>query len=232
MRIDLHLHTSAFSNCGKQTPDELLRTARDAGLDGLVITDHSAGYRIWPADQWADLQRKARKHGLRLFAGVEVGCLGGFDYLVYGSLDFLAAEKLHEGKYLEPEDLIEMAHRAGCFVAIAHPYRREDDLVPPRVYKLALDGVEVKSFNMKTELQQARGMALAKAMDCVPIAGSDAHIQIRVGGFGVELKNRVEDERELVAALQAGEFRIFTEDGRACRTACQRQPCEDCTAIA
>ncbi len=215
MRIDAHLHTSKYSNCGKQTPDELLRAARKAGLNGLIVTDHSRGNRVWFTEELNSFKQHAEDNGLVLFSGVEVGCIDGFDYLVYGSLDFLTSENHSNEKYLEPETLIDMAHREGCFVAIAHPYRRPDDVVPPRVYDLALDGVEIKSYNMSTAIQQDRAMALAETMDCCAIAGSDAHIQARVGGYGMELEHWVTEEQELIEALKDGKYRIFEQASNA-----------------
>ncbi|SDE25043.1 PHP domain-containing protein [Blastococcus fimeti] len=63
MRIDLHTHSSVSD--GTETPAELMRTARAAGLDVVALTDHdtTAG--------WAAAQ-EARPAGLTVVPGMEL----------------------------------------------------------------------------------------------------------------------------------------------------------------
>ena len=39
-KLDLHVHTSETSPCGKIAARELVRLYKEAGYDGIVITDH------------------------------------------------------------------------------------------------------------------------------------------------------------------------------------------------
>ncbi|WP_245556015.1 PHP domain-containing protein [Actinopolyspora mortivallis] len=69
MRIDLHVHSTESD--GTETPTELVRTAVDAGLDVIALTDHdtTAG--------WAEVERAVREHGHRSFRvvpGAELSC--------------------------------------------------------------------------------------------------------------------------------------------------------------
>jgi 3',5'-nucleoside bisphosphate phosphatase len=65
MRIDLHTHSSVSD--GTETPAELMRTAKAAGLDVAALTDHdtTAG---WAA------AREARPAGLTVVPGMELSC--------------------------------------------------------------------------------------------------------------------------------------------------------------
>ncbi len=65
MRIDLHTH-SVVSD-GTETPAELMRTARAAGLDVIALTDHDT------TDGWAAAQA-ARPAGLTVVPGMELSC--------------------------------------------------------------------------------------------------------------------------------------------------------------
>jgi predicted metal-dependent phosphoesterase TrpH len=67
VRIDLHTHSRASD--GTQTPAQLVRAGRDAGLDVLAITDHDT------ADGWAEAERAARDCGLELVRGMEISTL-------------------------------------------------------------------------------------------------------------------------------------------------------------
>lgn len=64
MRIDLHTHTRASD--GTQTPEELVRAAKEAGLDVLGLTDHDA------TEGWAEATRTAEDVGITLVRGVEI----------------------------------------------------------------------------------------------------------------------------------------------------------------
>jgi len=64
VRIDLHTHTRASD--GTQTPEELVRAAKAAGLDVLGLTDHDA------TEGWAEAARTAEEVGITLVRGVEI----------------------------------------------------------------------------------------------------------------------------------------------------------------
>jgi predicted metal-dependent phosphoesterase TrpH len=64
VRIDLHTHTRASD--GTQTPEELVRAAKDAGLDVLGLTDHDA------TEGWTEAARTAEEVGIALVRGVEI----------------------------------------------------------------------------------------------------------------------------------------------------------------
>ena len=64
MRIDLHTHSRASD--GTQTPEELVRAAKVAGLDVLGLTDHDA------TEGWSEAARTAEEVGISLVRGVEI----------------------------------------------------------------------------------------------------------------------------------------------------------------
>ena len=64
MRIDLHTHTRASD--GTQTAEELVRAAKEAGLDVLGLTDHDT------AEAWEPAARTAGEVGISLVRGIEI----------------------------------------------------------------------------------------------------------------------------------------------------------------
>ncbi len=52
MEMDLHIHTNRYSGCSNLPPSGLLRKAREAGLGGIVLTEH--GIR-WSDDNLQEL---------------------------------------------------------------------------------------------------------------------------------------------------------------------------------
>ncbi|HSA52644.1 MAG TPA: PHP domain-containing protein [Yinghuangia sp.] len=66
MRIDLHTHSTASD--GTDRPAELVRLAREAGLDVVALTDHDT------TDGWREAA-EALPDGLTLVRGAEISCI-------------------------------------------------------------------------------------------------------------------------------------------------------------
>ena len=75
MRFDLHMHTTRHSPDSQMDPVALVRTARQIGLDGVVITEHDW---LWTEAELSELRKM--EPGLVVLAGIVVGgtsILGG-----------------------------------------------------------------------------------------------------------------------------------------------------------
>jgi predicted metal-dependent phosphoesterase TrpH len=66
VRIDLHTHSDRSD--GTESPAELVRSARAAGIDVLAITDHDT------TEGWDEAAAAAQRTGLSLVRGIEVSC--------------------------------------------------------------------------------------------------------------------------------------------------------------
>ena len=64
--FDLHVHTVRGSSDSSLTPQELVKSARAIGLDGVCLTEHSGGWEL------QELEREFADAGLRVFRGLEV----------------------------------------------------------------------------------------------------------------------------------------------------------------
>lgn len=78
-RVDLHLHTTASD--GSDTPCELIRKAKEAGIEVISITDHDTIVGLAEAIG-------QRKNGVKIITGIEFSCcffgVGGFDCHILG----------------------------------------------------------------------------------------------------------------------------------------------------
>lgn len=66
MRIDLHAHSAASD--GTQHPADVVRSARDAGLDVVALTDHDT------TSGWDEAAVAVAETGVALVRGMEVSC--------------------------------------------------------------------------------------------------------------------------------------------------------------
>ena len=135
MKIDLHLHTHRYSECGCAGPEEMLEASLAAGLDGVVFTEH---HTYWPEDELEEMRE--RFPSLLILSGVEITTPEG-DLLVYGNRR-LSGD-------LEGTPMMQvLAETCGdeFFRAVAHPFRYDRSLEHYDLLSgIPFDGVEVAS---------------------------------------------------------------------------------------
>lgn len=66
MRIDLHSHSTQSD--GTETPAEVMRSAAEAGLDVVALTDHDT------TRGWGEAARAVADTGVTLVPGIEISC--------------------------------------------------------------------------------------------------------------------------------------------------------------
>lgn len=193
MKIDLHVHSSDRSPCGRANDDEQIQAAINVGLDAIVFTDH---HRFVPLRQLDILNRKYAP--FRIFSGIEIWCQSE-DFLVLGVYD----NALESNSWTYP-DLYQFVHQQNGFLVLAHPFRYHGiavdcDCFPP-------DAVEVCSANTPS-LERPRIQALAKKWNAYLLCNSDAHSTERLGSYFNILDETPKDEAALIKILKCGHFR-------------------------
>lgn len=193
MLLDMHVHTTRYSKCGRQTPREMARRAREVGLDGVVITEHN---EIWTDEEIAELRQEFPD--LTLLRGVEVSARG-CHILVYGITDFAGFEK-----GMPAADVVKLAHERGAVAVWAHPLQHS--LVPdPKIAAAGFDACETRSINID-ELEHSEYDALAERLGVPVMWNSDAHHDVVVGTYATRFHGPVRDERELAERIRERAF--------------------------
>ncbi len=226
--FDLHIHTTAYSGCSNMSPDDMAVAAKDAGLDGVCITEHN---RLWNK---RDTESLSRKHGITILRGMEVTTTGG-DILVFG-LDqeprqmwtSEAADRSGKSGWpdiadrplypLPPARLKSRVDAAGALAIAAHPFRRflvfgfgelpmnlEEAMSNPTFSHV--HGLEVHN-SMSTFQENDLARQVAEALGCIKFGGSDAHSTTAVGSCVTVFEDVITDEQELVSALRSGRFEL------------------------
>jgi predicted metal-dependent phosphoesterase TrpH len=226
--FDLHIHTTAHSGCSNMTPDQMAMAAKDAGLDGVCITEHN---RLWNR---RDTEALGRKHGITILCGMEITTTGG-DILAFGleqePRQMWTSEKAdRSGKSgwpdiadrpqypLTPAFLKSKVEAVGGLAIAAHPFRRflvfgfgelpmnlEEAMSNPTFSHV--HGLEVWN-SMSTRQENDLALQVAEALGCVKFGGSDAHSTAAVGSCVTIFEDVITDERELVSALRSGRFKL------------------------
>ncbi len=152
MLIDLHSHSSGISRCCRIPYDIVIQTARDAGLDGIALTNHYQKAYVNDGDFAAFAKRYTSEFrlakaygdslGFKVFFGAEVTMerYNGAHLLLYG----IPESFLEENPTLfdfTMEEICSAVKTLNEQVAVvqAHPYRNVKNLLPTEY----LDGVEI-----------------------------------------------------------------------------------------
>ncbi|MGI6367661.1 MAG: PHP domain-containing protein [Anaerolineae bacterium] len=199
MLIDLHVHTSRYSSCGRSEPEEMVAQARTLGLRALVFTEHAVH---WPQQELEELQ--ARFPQVRLYCGAEITSAEGDDFLVYGLHDRTA---LDSG--MAAADIIAITHRQHGAVILAHPYRYRDE-VPEAVRTLGVDAIEIMSTNIYNYAHQ-RAAALAQELQIKAVAASDGHHTDMLGLYATEIDALPADNFALAELIRNGHTQIWLD---------------------
>ncbi|MFH0825573.1 MAG: PHP domain-containing protein [Pseudomonadota bacterium] len=210
MRLDIHIHTTAFSHCSTMSPDEMMESALRKGLDGVCITEHD---KMWSP---RDAQALSDKHGLAVFRGMEITTTGG-DILVFG------VEK-EPGVMLTPQAVRRQVDDARGVAIAAHPFRGfllfgfsalQMDLAQAADNPTfaSVQGLEVCN-GLVTQDENELAHKVADVLGLLKVGGSDAHRPEAVGTCVMSFDDVLKTERELIDAVLGGAYRLEGPNGK------------------
>jgi predicted metal-dependent phosphoesterase TrpH len=205
VRIDLHIHTSPRSACSALEPRDLIRSAVNAGLDGVCLTEHQ---NLWDPDEVKTL---ARESGIRIFRGNEFTTNQG-DILVFGFYEDIK-------DLLMIQDLREAVLKAGGFMIAAHPFRgfktfgigqlqmNLEQACRRKVFSF-VDAIEVGNGKL-SPLENEMAANVAKHLGRPGTVGSDAHRADEIGRWVMDFTHDFDTEEDLLQELKAGRFTVI-----------------------
>lgn len=196
MRVDLHCHTF-HSGDNLNEPRELIRAARELGLDAIAVTEHDS----YAASEAA--ARIAREENFTLFRGVEVSTDLG--HLLLFGLDHDPPGLWRRGAYASGLLVLEWAERHGVAAVMAHPYSRRDRYAPcdNLLHIPGLAAVETANGRCSPEENQQAARA-AQLLKKPGIGGSDSHRILELGRCFTIFQSEIRSVEDLVRELRAG----------------------------
>jgi predicted metal-dependent phosphoesterase TrpH len=197
MKFDLHMHTRRYSPDSDIDPFELVRRAKDIGLDGVVITEHD---NLWPEQELEEL--RAAAPGLVVLGGVEVSGRKG-DLLCYGVSNLRTLPR--GGRW---GDLCREVTRQGGVAVAAHPFRWGQDFEGLLAEEQPeLGGLEMMSNNMDPELRHLTASFFERSPTFATLGNSDAHEVHVVGCCYTEFDAVIGNSEDLVRAIRGRKAR-------------------------
>jgi predicted metal-dependent phosphoesterase TrpH len=198
LRFDTHLHTQRHSRCIQIDEHQLIETAVQRGLDGLVITEH---HYQWSVAELAELAAEAGHEGFVLLAGFEYSSSKG-DILMYGLSPEDVVSFPPGG---DPEAMLALAQEMGAVCVAAHPTRAS---IPfdERILQMPFDGIEIQSVNLAAH-EQRLAKKLAENLGIPGTSSSDSHRLEDIGAYSMEFDVPIRGMSDLLNAVKCGKFR-------------------------
>lgn len=225
-KIDMHVHTSESSLCGKSTAEEMVKAYKAKGYDAIAITDHFVnGSTRVPKDlPWEErihllfegyrrAEECGKKIGIKVFQGFEYPDKGS-DFLVYGiTEEFLCSHP--ETEKMDIVKLLALFRENGGFVIHAHPIRNKNNGI--HLYPRSVDAIEVYNggHGLKYGKYDPKDNDLAKfyadQTDLPQTGASDTHDVNHMYGGGMVFEREPNDIHDLIDMIRSKNFAI-TED--------------------
>ncbi len=217
-KAELHFHTAETSVCARASAKDSIPFYKEQGYDLVVVTDHfnSTYFEGTEGCSAADWKRECEKWFAGWYAAREAGEKCGTtvlhgaefqikdhicEFLVYGMTDemFFEIPRLFD---FSVEELSAFAEQNHLFVALAHPFRRQDQ-PDTSLYH----GAEIWNGRISVEKNE-EARVFAKTNNLVSICGQDFHAFEHMHGIMTRFNGEVKDNKTLVDKLFARDFEL------------------------
>ncbi|KON79907.1 PHP domain-containing protein [Azoarcus sp. PA01] len=198
MWIDCHCHTK-YSYDNWLEPVNLIRRARELGLDAVCITEHYSYEASEPVEQ------VGRDEGMLVLRGVEIATDRGH-MLAYGVEDD-GWNIWGRDNYLPLAEVVERINEIGGICVPAHPFREVGACLLEGVLDLTgLAALETHNGGNR-ESDNELAISAAQHMALPSLGGSDCHKTEAVGRCATQFLQPVTDMKSFIAAVRAGACR-------------------------
>jgi predicted metal-dependent phosphoesterase TrpH len=196
MWIDCHCHTR-YSHDNWLEPVDLVRRAKQLGLDGVCITEH------YSYEASAPVEAVGKEAGLLVLRGVEISTDRGH-LLAFGVEDD-GWNIWGRDNYIPLVEVIERINDLGGICVPAHPFR-EVGVCSLLEGLLEVQGIAAVETHNGGNLNGDNALALQAAthMQLPTLGGSDCHKTSAVGRCATEFLDPVSDMAAFIAAIRAG----------------------------
>lgn len=199
MLIDLHVHSHHTLGC-TLLPRDVVRRAREAGLDGVAFTDTNT------LEGLEEIRAAGREEGLLALCGVELTTDRGHYLAFFPDPAKVPAPPQVFGTTPWPvRDVLRKVAELGGVAIAAHPYDKTVER-PGGDVIFTLDGLAaVEGLNVRRQ-GPANDLAVEAAdhMNLPCIGASGAHSLDEIGKAATLFKEPVRSEADLVTQIRAG----------------------------
>lgn len=205
IRIDCHAHTSNVSKCCRIDYKEVIRTAKEHNIDGVILTNHyqksylagttSDAFIEKYIQEYKDMKAYAEKKDFRVFWGIEVTMelYPRVHMLIYDvTPDFLRQNP--EIYDCTQQQLYDLVKRNGGILIQAHPYRHGTSVLDVNY----LDGVEINCHPLYKKTHAEELIDIARSNHLLITCGGDYHADTYRPKCGIYVPKQVDNDADLI----------------------------------
>jgi predicted metal-dependent phosphoesterase TrpH len=200
MLIDLHVHSNHTREC-PLTAREVVRRAKQVGLDGVVFTDLNT------LDGLEEIRAAGRDEGFLALCGVELATDRGH-YLCYfpDPAKVPAPPQVFGTTPWPVREVIERVREMGGVAIAAHPYdkaieRPSGDFIFTLDGLAAIEGINGRRKSAANEL--AMEAADHMSLPCIGASGAQTSLD-EIGKAATLFRDTIRNEADLVQAIKTG----------------------------
>lgn len=212
-RLELHAHSSPASGCSEVPADELVRVFKEAGYDGIALTNHFIANSDYTGSKENTIemfkkdiylaQETGDKLGIKVYAGAELRFHNhsNNDYLFFGyTLDELP--DIFDYLNTDLETFVKEYKKESSLLIQAHPFR--NNMI--RMNSDLLDAIEAFNVHQNHNSRVAVAAKYAAAEGKIMTIGSDYHHPGFEGISATRTKVLPKDESELISIVKNDDF--------------------------
>lgn len=202
MIIDINTRTNRFSKDVTVSPQELVRTCIQKGLDGIVIIEKN---KLWTEADLYSLREECNARDFIILRGQEITTPIG-QFLVIGIDEELPDSTNHY------ETLKKINSLGGCMI-LTHPFSGENQVNGQRENIMTHhDSIEIyNSFLSRSDLR--RGLEYYRKYNFCALGGSEAYQTDQIGSFATKFLIPIRTEKDAARAISAKKVRPCIIDG-------------------
>ncbi|NLK29203.1 MAG: histidinol-phosphatase [Clostridiales bacterium] len=218
-RYETHLHTKEASACAMVDGKEQARRYKEAGYEGIIVTDHFFNGNTCipenlPWEKRIDLLCKGYENakeegdriGLSVFFGWE-SCYNFTEFLVYG-LDKTWLKSHPDMLSWSIEEQYRRVHEAGGFIVHAHPFRERSYIKQIRLFPEFVDAVEAINVGNGNEEFDNKAAIYAAKHNLPMTAGTDSHGYEKMRS-GLVFDHKLKDIKDYISSIQSGNYNLI-----------------------
>ena len=208
-RLELHAHSSPASGCSEVPADELVRVFKEAGYDGIALTNHFIANSDYTGSKENTIEMFKKdiylaketgdKLGIKVYAGAELRFHNhsNNDYLFFGyTLDELP--DIFDYLNTDLETFVKEYKKESSILIQAHPFR--NNMI--RMNSDLLDAIEAFNVHQNHNSRVAVAAKYAAAEGKIMTVGSDYHHPGFEGISATRTKVLPKDESELISIIK------------------------------
>ncbi len=212
-RLELHAHSSPASGCSEVSADELVRVFKEAGYDGIALTNHFISDTEHSESKEKAIEKfkkdlyiaheTGEKLGIKVYTGAELRFYkeSDNDYLFFGyETDELP--EIFDWLNTDLETFVKGYKKENSLLIQAHPFRNNMMRIDPTL----VDAMEAYNVHQNHNGRVAVASLYAAEHGKIMTVGSDYHHPNFEGISATRTKVLPKDESELISIIKNEDF--------------------------